>query len=119
MIDLKKQSEVFQKLAKDKLKDKLFFRDLVNIREGRGVTNEMKLLTALCEALGFEVEIERDYQEAKITYNEFKLFNENIPGMERLRVKSANGIYDIDESGMYTLMLKEPILSYKLVRREE
>ncbi|GAG24976.1 unnamed protein product, partial [marine sediment metagenome] len=32
------------------------------------MTNEMKLLTALCDALGFEVEIERDYDDRKVDY---------------------------------------------------
>jgi len=90
------------------------------------MTNEMKLLTALCEALGFEVVIKRDYQETKvprkmaqdmIRHNQFFLDPGHLHLVRfktKVETKSLMNTYVIDEDGNYTSMLVEPVISYEL-----
>ena len=82
------------------------------------MSDEMKLLRALCDALGFEVETTLDYaplkegRDATLRYNVIHL------GQERFRRLAASGPdnkLDRDEDGYYTSLLIEPIVNYKVI----
>lgn len=81
---------------------------------------EMKLLTALCDALGFEVMAEIDHDERKEQETfamEINSFHYNGP-----RVLVAEGPHNrlvIDGDGHYTSRLKIPIVSYTLKSKEK
>ena len=84
------------------------------------MTNEMKLLMAMCDALGFEVETTLDYQEAKITKDQHnsRVHRTCHQINDDPRVTSHhNGKYVFDEDGMYTTKLRSPIVDYKLTKR--
>ena len=76
------------------------------------MTEEMKLLRALCEALGFDVVVNRDFKERQEPKRSAKFINENILGERRITVR--NGAYVLDKDGMYTSRLVEPETSYTL-----
>ena len=79
------------------------------------MTNEMKLLYALCEALGFEVEIILDYKERKESKDSAMRYNQGTPGMDRvLACTGPNQTLHIDENREYTSLLINPIVDYKL-----
>ena len=82
------------------------------------MTEEMKLITALCEALGFSVEVKRDYNERVEKscdhYNSFV----DYPHTRGRHLKASGGMLDIDKDGNYTSKLIKPILSYKLIKGE-
>jgi hypothetical protein len=83
------------------------------------MSEEMKLLMALCDALGFAVEVERDYCERKVTGEQASKINGSIdyPGLSGLGLKSKPGemgMLERDNQGMYTTLLVEPKTSYKL-----
>lgn len=84
------------------------------------MSEEMKLITALCEALGFEVEVKRDYDERKVTGTEASRINSVIqyPDAIGRALKGAGGVFQKDDQGLYTSVLIEPIISYKLTRRQ-
>jgi len=82
------------------------------------MTNEMKLLHALCEALGFEVETTLDYKEVEIGYDEAMRINSTYYNSNRILVHDC-GKFRIDSDGMYTSMLIDPIVDYKLEKRDE
>ena len=93
------------------------------------MTNELKLIEALCEALGFNVISVKDYQERKITINEARsrgYFGGDIvfynpqdgiaPNTTRARkLKTFNNAFDIDDNCLYTEQLIEPVVSYELL----
>ena len=79
------------------------------------MTNEMKLLMAMCDALGFEVETTLDYQET-ITYRTPQN-GHNKAGV--VFSTDNSGAYIIDDDGKYKLRLETPIVDYKLTKREE
>lgn len=69
------------------------------------MSEEMKLLKAICNALMFDVIKHVDYKERK----------ESTPPLNRVgdrMFRSHNGAFDIDEDGMYTSYLIEPETSY-------
>lgn len=75
------------------------------------MTDEMKLLTKLCEALGFEVRQTRDYKERKESEREAMTINRD-PSHERGLRCGAMGRLFIDEDGCYISVLKKPITDY-------
>ena len=82
------------------------------------MTQEMKLLMALTEALGFEVETTLDYDERKIPpeLKDGMLSHGALFGAKRRLVYNegyGNGLL-IDEDGMYVSRLTTPIVDYKL-----
>jgi len=86
------------------------------------MTNEMKLLQALCEALGFEVETTLDYQERKESKEAAMKINTLPVGgnPERVLATIGNGVMlDIDEGEIYTSLLINPIVDYKLHKRND
>jgi len=75
------------------------------------MSNEMKLLHALCEALGFEVETTLYYMPRK----EKSATSTALDVDRELAVKNpATGELLIDEEGNYTSLLVTPIVDYKL-----
>jgi hypothetical protein len=80
------------------------------------MSEEMKLLMALCDALGFAVEVERDYCERKVTGETASRINSKIdhPYFSGLELKAKAGELERDNQGMYTALLVEPETSYKL-----
>jgi len=86
------------------------------------MTNEMKLLQELCKALGFQVETIIDREERKETKLTAKRFQKGLvtPSEARRLKRSWSGaMLDIDEDGMYTSYLIDPIISYKLTKTGE
>lgn len=85
------------------------------------MTNEMKLITALCEALGFEIKIERDFKERKEGKTNAMHYQSNIdyPQTMGRRLQHTGQRLKIDKDGNYTSQLIEPVLSYKLIKRSE
>jgi hypothetical protein len=85
------------------------------------MTNEMKLLYALCEALGFEVETTLDHAPRKESKAEAMVINQGTEvysGSPRaLATQGAAGMLLIDEDGLYTSLLVEPIVDFRLHRK--
>jgi len=82
------------------------------------MTQEMKLLHALCEALGFEVETTLDYMERREpAHTAIKDYN---TGHRVDRVLASEGPHNrltIDTDGSYTSLLISPIVDYKLTKK--
>ena len=79
------------------------------------MTDEMKLLRALCEALGFEVTANCDYKERKEPESAAMRYNDGRIGHDR--VLKSGGFTNkllIDEEGNYTSALRVPEISYSL-----
>lgn len=81
------------------------------------MTDEMKLLMALCDALGFKVETLLDYKEMKVSKSEAMPYNMGYTN-QIWTLDSNSGELAIDEDGMYTRMLTNPEVSYKLTERK-
>jgi len=79
------------------------------------MSEEMKLLMALCDALGFEVERTLDSKERKEPAESAKIINTNYARTDR-QLLSVNGELVIDNNKMYTSYLREPETSYKLTK---
>ena len=89
------------------------------------MSEEMKLLMAMCDALGFAVEVNRDYKEQKESKSNAMRHNTGAfeKGTDRNLVCEpesggpfCQGILLIDDDGLYTSRLIDPILSYKLTK---
>ena len=89
------------------------------------MSEEMKLLMALCDALGFAVEVERDRKERKERHSDAMKHNTGPfeKGTDRaLKCEPvSNHPFDqgkllIDDEGLYTSYLIDPIRSYKLTK---
>ncbi len=81
------------------------------------MTDEMKLLRALCEVLGFKVKVNLDYKRRKEPESSAMRYNNGRPDHERVLI--AEGFTSkllIDEEGNYTSKLKVPEISYSLTR---
>jgi len=79
------------------------------------MTEEMKLLRALCEALGFEVKVNLDYKERKESQNSAMRYNDGRHDHDRtLKADGPTNKLIIDEEGNYTSVLKVPETSYSL-----
>ncbi len=74
----------------------------------------MKLLQALCHALGFLVHVETDYQEIREPHY---IHHDSLP--KARSYKSHCGQFIRDEEGGYTSMLIEPAVTYKLIKKED
>jgi hypothetical protein len=83
-------------------------------------SDEMKLLEVLIDALGFKIEVTEDYQERKVGVLRMSQVMPSFPVKDRQTIiKSTNGAYDIDEKGLYTERLVNPIVSYTLTPKGE
>jgi len=90
------------------------------------MSEEMKLIRALCEALGFEVEKELDYKEESMLDVSFNSMNSNYgnglnhwhqySGREFVSAGLGQG-YARDSKGERITRLINPITSYKLTKR--
>lgn len=70
-----------------------------------------KLLRALIDALGFDV--------TKTTEFDYQKHKKHCLSLNRMYVlESGSAAYLIDDNDMYTSRLKEPIIDYKLTKRE-
>ena len=86
------------------------------------MTNEMKLLTALCDALGFDVEENKDYKSHEIPEKEGHHqirypFHQDCSKWE-LETGSDNE-FKRGEKYSYFIKLKEPIIDYKLTKKAD
>ena len=85
------------------------------------MTDEMKLLMALCDALGFGVEVTMDREPRKETKEMAMCHNTGIgwPHTDRRLVceDHHSGRLLIDKDGLYTSELRDPIVSYKLHKK--
>ncbi len=82
------------------------------------MSEEMKLITALCEALGFEVVVKHDRKERKEHKDAAMRYNNIGLSLERaLATKGPVNMFEIDEDGMYTSYLIEPEISYELIKK--
>ncbi len=80
------------------------------------MSEEMKLLMALCDALGFAVEVSHDSDERKVTGTTASRIHNNPGASQRALCADSAGQLDKDDQGMYTSYLIDPITSYKLTR---
>lgn len=81
--------------------------------------NEMKLLMALCDALGFEVEVEEDFDE-----KDYTVYGSDMPMLNILnsipngRTICGDGpIVEVESGKAINTKLITPICSYKLTRK--
>ncbi len=81
------------------------------------MSEELKLITALCEAMGFDVERTEDYKVEKTDSLIIPFFN--TYQKRRLVTKKLSTKYKIDNDGMYESELIKPEISYKLIPRAE
>jgi hypothetical protein len=80
------------------------------------MSNEMKLLTALTEALGFDIEVERDYQEldTEVSPMDARCF---MPPSREYVGDGCGQTLLIKKNKKYTTRLKSPIISYKVTKK--
>jgi len=77
------------------------------------MSEEMKLLYAMCEALGFDVSVNLDYKERKESQNSAMRYNDGRLDHDRtLKAEGATNKLIIDKDGKYTSVLKKPETSY-------
>lgn len=85
------------------------------------MSKELKLITSLCEALGFEVKISNDYrprlEDERICDRSRIFFLNDVEG-RRLKYKQGGALI-IDKNGMYTSELIEPEITYKLIKVDD
>ncbi len=76
------------------------------------MSEELKLLTALCEALGFEVEktIDKQCRDVKLKPSSY------VSNIWKLSTEESS--FFIDVEGTYMVELINPIITYKLKRSE-
>ena len=83
------------------------------------MTNEMKLITALCEALGFEIKTTVDYQRREESPETAEIYFHPTYGVSNeRRLETVNGAYVIDEEGYYTSSLVHPVVDFQVVPAE-
>ena len=82
------------------------------------MTEEMKLLYALCDALGFEVNVDIDRCERGEPAHRLQSF-QRIRGVSNPRSLNVDGsgAYERDSDGNYRSRLKVPETSYRLERK--
>jgi len=81
------------------------------------MSEEMKLIKALCDALGFDVVTTTDRKERKETKSAAMIINGNRKTGRTLGVRGNGVMLDIDEDGMYTSYLINPEISYKVITK--
>ena len=79
------------------------------------MTDEMKLLRALCDALGFEVKTDADFMPMQVDIGEMRKHSGGR--IENRQIESKGGKWVIDDEGLYTSVLSEPLISYRLKRK--
>lgn len=79
------------------------------------MSNEMKLITALCEALGFEVKQTEDYQKRK-EHGPFPSQLKQPFGNDRQMAVDHDNAYLRYDDGSYVSVLINPIVSYELAK---
>ena len=79
------------------------------------MSDEMKLLQALCDALGFLVHVETDYKETR----EPHFIHPEHQSLGKRKFKSHCAQFIRDEEGGYISMLIDPIVTYKLIKKED
>lgn len=80
------------------------------------MTNEMKLIMALCDALGFDVEETPHYNYRLVLKEEADLFADTGYIDDR-RLTMVDGRFLVNNKGMYQSELIKPEITYKLVKR--
>lgn len=78
----------------------------------------MKLLMALCDAMGFAVEVQSDFSEVKVdgaTASQISMGYARDAVRVLKRAPSGEALQDA--KGMYTSVLIEPIISFELIKR--
>ena len=82
-------------------------------------SNEMRLLKALCEALGYKIVTTLDYQRKMEDENSALRFKGNSEFMgRRLVTENIGNRFYIDENGMYESELVNPIVTYELIEND-
>jgi len=81
------------------------------------MSEEMKLLMALCDALGFEVKKHADVKERQETALAAKHHMNHYAHTDR-QLLDINGELAIDSNGMYTSYLRTPETSYTVNKKE-
>ena len=84
------------------------------------MNNTDKLLRAFIEVSGYEIETVLDYKEVKMPQSEAMRHNTpwGAATTEYQLVSSKGCMLDIDEDGLYTARLREPIVDYKVTKKE-
>lgn len=77
------------------------------------MSEEMKLLRALCDALGFDVVVTKDYMPITVDRETNKMFFSS----PTRKFKTKGVEFDINDDGLYTSILIDPIISYRLERK--
>tara|TARA_R110002020_G_scaffold436195_1_gene646390 strand:+ start:54 stop:353 length:300 start_codon:yes stop_codon:yes gene_type:complete len=85
------------------------------------MTNEMKLLIALCDALGFEVDTVLDYQEREVSQSDGHKHIERINSLSNgnMTLKSFDQEWIRSKDGSYFTMLVIPEVEYKLTKKSD
>jgi len=90
------------------------------------MTNEMKLLTELCRALGFTVEVTTDYKEQMISQNKgheiMDIHRHSVDGYTSdcsVYIVSDGGTYKRGPNGEYYTRLAKPEITYKLTKKAQ
>jgi len=83
------------------------------------MTDEMKLLMAMCDALGFEVDVRQDFEEQIFTIGSFGGAPQPpyIPADRRLSEDGVGSIIPIVAGQEYKTVLIHPNKSYKLTKK--
>jgi hypothetical protein len=89
------------------------------------MSEELKLIKALCDALGFEVVNTKETKERKVNNGEQSRYVSNIdyPDLRGWELKTCQaargpfdqGRFDIDKNGMYTA--QKHTYGYKLIKK--
>jgi len=77
------------------------------------MTDEMKLLVAMCDALGFEVEVDADYQRS--TTNHVIDNGGVVHQYRRMITETLSTKFSKNREGLYMTELIKPLISYKLI----
>lgn len=83
------------------------------------MSEEMKLIRTLCDALGFDVVTTTDRKERKETKEAAMQYNTGYRAERGLVTAGASMLLDIDEDGMYTSYLIKPELSYEVTPKTD
>lgn len=84
------------------------------------MNNTDKLLRAFIEASGYEIETLLDYKEKKMQKAEAMRHNTGWGAkLTEYSLSSTHGcMLDIDEDGLYTARLREPVVDYKVTKKK-
>tara|TARA_R110000851_G_C12776768_1_gene534832 strand:- start:280 stop:531 length:252 start_codon:yes stop_codon:yes gene_type:complete len=82
------------------------------------MSEEIKLLMAMCEALGLKVERIADCRERKEP-QQFAMLYKGLSTSSDRQLRNTGGMFDIDNEGFYTSYLVNPEISYKVTKEIE